>query len=226
MQWLAQVLAVLAVAIRIVNGPYPGLVTAIVNVHDLLSAGGAGVPANHACAGFRDIAEPGRRQFVLSQHGSGTPVVTLDGKRHELGASFTVVATQNPIEQQGAYPLPEAQLDRFLFKHVLSYPSIEEEKRIVATHGERTRSSTPESYGVGKVLNAADLRAAIDAAATVKLTNEVIDYVVKVVRATREVGIVCDDRTAAACRDDFVTIERNDAKASNPSSAASLVEAT
>mgnify|MGYP000917587039 CR=1 FL=1 len=114
--------------------------------------------------------------------------VTLDGKRHELGASFTVVATQNPIEQQGAYPLPEAQLDRFLFKHVLSYPSLEEEKRIVATHGERTRSSTPESYGVGKVLNAAALRAAIDAAAAVKLTDEVVDYVVKVVRATREGG--------------------------------------
>src|SRR5690349_24010077 len=49
--------------------------------------------------------------------------VTLDGKAHPLSPRFTVVATQNPIEQQGAYPLPEAQLDRFLFKHVLDYPT-------------------------------------------------------------------------------------------------------
>src|SRR5262247_4936960 len=61
--------------------------------------------------------------------------VTLDGKRHTLSPRFTVIATQNPIEQQGAYPLPEAQLDRFLFKHVLSYPSADEERRIVAEHG-------------------------------------------------------------------------------------------
>ncbi|HEX7800456.1 MAG TPA: AAA family ATPase, partial [Asticcacaulis sp.] len=61
--------------------------------------------------------------------------VTLDGARHDLGARFTVIATQNPIEQQGTYPLPEAQLDRFLFKHVLGYPSLEEERRIVEGAG-------------------------------------------------------------------------------------------
>ena len=52
--------------------------------------------------------------------------VTIDGRSHELSARFMVVATQNPLEQQGTYPLPEAQLDRFLFKHVLAYPSREE----------------------------------------------------------------------------------------------------
>src|SRR6202042_3808791 len=57
-------------------------------------------------------------------------VVTIDGKSHPLGERFTVVATQNPIEQQGVYPLPEAQLDRFLFKQTLKYPTLEEEKRI------------------------------------------------------------------------------------------------
>jgi len=51
--------------------------------------------------------------------------VTIDGRSHALGPPFMVIATQNPIEQQGTYPLPEAQLDRFLFKHTLDYPSRE-----------------------------------------------------------------------------------------------------
>ena len=58
--------------------------------------------------------------------------VTIDGKGHALGPPFMVIATQNPIEQQGTYPLPEAQLDRFLFKHRLDYPSRDEELAVVA----------------------------------------------------------------------------------------------
>src|SRR6201992_2099223 len=57
--------------------------------------------------------------------------VTLDGNRHPLSDRFMVVATQNPIEQQGTYPLPEAQLDRFLFKYEVGYPSAEEELALV-----------------------------------------------------------------------------------------------
>jgi MoxR-like ATPase len=112
--------------------------------------------------------------------------VTLDGIRHALSPRFTVIATQNPIEQQGAYPLPEAQLDRFLFKHILAYPSAEEERRIVAQHGMRTRAPDPVSMGVQKVASAAELQAASEAAAQTRLTDEVIDYVVRIVRATRE----------------------------------------
>ena len=59
-----------------------------------------------------------------------------------------VVATQNPIEQQGVYPLPEAQLDRFLFKHVVGYPSAAEERRIIASHGARTSTMAPADWGV------------------------------------------------------------------------------
>jgi MoxR-like ATPase len=71
--------------------------------------------------------------------------VTLDGERHPLSDRFMVVATQNPIEQQGTYPLPEAQLDRFLFKHVLAYPSWRG-AAIVASHGARTgQPSTPKA---------------------------------------------------------------------------------
>ncbi|MES1158698.1 MAG: MoxR family ATPase [Terricaulis silvestris] len=112
--------------------------------------------------------------------------ITLDGKRHALSDRFMVVATQNPIEQQGAYPLPEAQLDRFLFKHILAYPSVDEEKRIVAQHGMRTRAPDPESFGVQTVATPAEIGAAVQVAAQTKLTEEVVDYVVRIVRATRE----------------------------------------
>jgi MoxR-like ATPase len=112
--------------------------------------------------------------------------VTLDGVRHALSPRFTVIATQNPIEQQGAYPLPEAQLDRFLFKHVLSYPSAEEEKRIVAEFGIRNQSHDPAALGLRKVIDANALTAAVAAVAQTRLTPDVVDYVVKIVRATRE----------------------------------------
>jgi MoxR-like ATPase len=110
--------------------------------------------------------------------------VTLDGKRYQLSPRFTVIATQNPIEQQGAYPLPEAQLDRFLFKHVVSYPSVEEERRIVASHG--TRATDRSAPPINKVMTQDSLNEAVDVAAKTRLPDEVIDYVVRIVRATRE----------------------------------------
>ncbi|MEE9347118.1 MAG: MoxR family ATPase [Robiginitomaculum sp.] len=113
-------------------------------------------------------------------------IVTIDGKPHPLGARFMVIATQNPIEQQGTYPLPEAQLDRFLFKHILAYPSREEELAIVARHGARTGSAKPKSLGVKAAVTPAKITAAVKAVSEVKLTDEVIEYVVNLVRATRE----------------------------------------
>ncbi len=112
--------------------------------------------------------------------------VTIDGEAHPLGARFTVVATQNPLEQQGTYPLPEAQLDRFLFKHVLAYPSLEEERRIVSTHGLRTGSPDPAEMGVTAVVDAAALNGAVDTVARARLNDEVVGYVVGLVRSTRE----------------------------------------
>jgi MoxR-like ATPase len=112
--------------------------------------------------------------------------VTIDGARYPLSARFMVIATQNPIEQQGAYPLPEAQLDRFLFKHVLDYPSVEQERAIVAAYGSRTGMPDPADLGVESVLDPATLTAAVNAAATVRLTDEIVAYVVGLVRGTRE----------------------------------------
>ncbi len=112
--------------------------------------------------------------------------VTLDGKAHELPAHFMVVATQNPIESQGVYPLPEAQLDRFLFKLLISYPSLEEEARIVARFGERAGPARPADFGIGKVTDAAQLNAAAQAVKGIKLAESIIDYVVRLIRATRD----------------------------------------
>jgi MoxR-like ATPase len=111
--------------------------------------------------------------------------VTIDGEAHPLSDHFMVVATMNPIEQQGTYPLPEAQLDRFLFKQVLAYPSLEEEREIVATHGQRIGHPDPAQLGVERVGDLATVRAAIDVVAGIRLTDEIVEYVVNLVRATR-----------------------------------------
>ena len=112
--------------------------------------------------------------------------VTLDGRAHPLSPQFMVVATQNPLEQQGTYPLPEAQLDRFLFKQVLAYPSREEERAIVAAYGMRAGAADPAELGVQPVAGAAALAAANVAVAGVRLTDEIVGYVLDLVRSTRE----------------------------------------
>jgi MoxR-like ATPase len=112
--------------------------------------------------------------------------VTLDGERHALPDRFMVVATQNPIESQGVYPLPEAQLDRFLFKLIVPYPSAEEEAAIVTRYGTGGGGhSDPADLGVRPVADAATLVAATEAVKGVTLAPEVVDYVVRLVRGTR-----------------------------------------
>ncbi|MGA0602134.1 AAA family ATPase [Caulobacter sp. KR2-114] len=112
--------------------------------------------------------------------------VTIDGKSHPLSARFTVVATQNPIEQQGTYPLPEAQLDRFLFKQTLKYPSADEERAIVAAHGQRTGNPDPASLGVSPVGGPAEIAGAVEAVAGIRLAEQIVGYIVALIRATRE----------------------------------------
>ena len=112
--------------------------------------------------------------------------VTLDGTAHPLPQNFRVVATQNPIESQGVYPLPEAQLDRFLFKLLIAYPSAEEEAKIVATFGERAGPTRAADLGVEPVADAATIAAAAAAVKTVTLAEAVTDYIVRLIRATRE----------------------------------------
>ncbi|GFE73088.1 MoxR family ATPase [Novosphingobium sp. TCA1] len=112
--------------------------------------------------------------------------VTLDGTAHALPERFMVVATQNPIESQGVYPLPEAQLDRFLFKLNVDYPSFEEELRIVARFGENRGAPSPAACGVEPVADHGVIAAASQAVSQVTLAESVTDYIVRLVRATRE----------------------------------------
>jgi MoxR-like ATPase len=112
--------------------------------------------------------------------------VTLDGETYALSDRFMVVATQNPIESQGVYPLPEAQLDRFLFKLLVDYPSAEEEAQIVTRYGAGRGAPSPAALGVSAVTQGDAIAAAVAAVTTVTMSETVVDYIVRLVRATRE----------------------------------------
>ena len=112
--------------------------------------------------------------------------VTIDGTSHHLGEGFLVIATQNPIEQQGTYPLPEAQLDRFMFKHVLEYPSEAEERSIVAMHGHQTSMPKLDEFGMKGVADLEKLEEMRSIVRTIRLNPDITNYIVSVVRATRE----------------------------------------
>jgi MoxR-like ATPase len=128
---------------------------------------------------------PPKTQAALLQ-AMNERVVTIDGQDHQLGENFMVVATQNPIEQQGTYPLPEAQLDRFLFKIIIDHPGRDEEREILRRHGHRSAMPRLADFGLEPVADGAvllEMRRAVEA---IRLTDALIDYIVDVVRATRE----------------------------------------
>ena len=109
--------------------------------------------------------------------------VTVDGERHALPDPFVVLATQNPIEYEGTYPLPEAQLDRFLFRAAVGYPSQADERALLRL---ARRGLEPAALDdVRPVATAEDLRAARAAVGAVAATDAVQDFVVDVARATR-----------------------------------------
>ena len=105
--------------------------------------------------------------------------VTVAGQRYPLQRPFFVLATQNPIEQEGTYPLPEAQLDRFMFNIELGYPTYAEELNIVK---QTTSNSKPT---VNKVLHAADIQAFQELVRRVPVADNVIEYAVSLVHKTR-----------------------------------------
>ena len=111
--------------------------------------------------------------------------VTIDGTTHPLSPAFMVIATQNPIEQEGTYPLPEAQLDRFLFKIDVGYPTRDEELTMVRVHGHRTATPPIEEFGLHPVSGIAELVDMRRAVAAIRLEEPIVDYVVDLVRATR-----------------------------------------
>lgn len=110
--------------------------------------------------------------------------VTIGGVTHALPKPFFVMATQNPVEHEGTYPLPEAQIDRFLFKLMLDYPALAEETEMLHRWGQATRSPNIEAVSGAAELLA--LRAAVDA---VHVAPEIEGYILALVRHTRGLAV-------------------------------------
>jgi MoxR-like ATPase len=145
---------------------------------------------------FRFIRGPVFANIILADEINRTPpktqsalleamqeyAVTVAGQKHALSRPFFVLATQNPIEQEGTYPLPEAQLDRFMFMVYLDYPSFQEELNIVKS------TTTDNRPVVNKVISAAEIEAFQHLVRRVPVTDNVIEYAVKLVHKTRPGG--------------------------------------
>jgi MoxR-like ATPase len=112
--------------------------------------------------------------------------VTVDGESHALPPTFTVFATQNPIEFEGTYPLPEAELDRFMFKVTISYPAEEVERGILGRYLEGFEADEPATYGLTPVTDAAGLAGLRAAARGIRVEPALLEYITHIVRATRE----------------------------------------
>jgi MoxR-like ATPase len=112
--------------------------------------------------------------------------VTIESRSFALDAPFLVVATQNPIEQEGTYPLPEAQLDRFLLKVLMNYPALAEEVRMVASVSAGRSASDFDLSRVRAVATPADILSMQLGTALVRVDAVVLDYAVRIARATRD----------------------------------------
>jgi MoxR-like ATPase len=128
---------------------------------------------------------PAKTQAALLE-AMGERQITIDGEGRSLGDLFTVFATQNPVEYEGTYPLPEAQLDRFLLKIRVTYPSREAELGMLDNYSRGFDAERPGDVRPPPVLDEAscrELRGAVDG---VKVAPEVREYIANIVRATRE----------------------------------------
>lgn len=105
--------------------------------------------------------------------------VTIAGQQHKLQLPYFVLATQNPIEQEGTYPLPEAQLDRFMFAIELKYPSVEEEMQVVRT------TTSDDTVTVNALFNAAEILEVQHLVRRIPVPENVVEYAVRLVNATR-----------------------------------------
>ncbi|MHA1712848.1 MAG: AAA family ATPase, partial [Candidatus Ranarchaeia archaeon] len=105
--------------------------------------------------------------------------VTIEGVTHQLPSPFVVIATQNPIDLEGTYPLPEAQVDRFLFKIFVDYPTAKEEIELIS------RKNVPSDVTLGVITNPAELNAAKQAVRKVHIDATIMDYIGKIIQRTR-----------------------------------------
>ncbi|BFM39639.1 MoxR family ATPase [Synechocystis sp. LKSZ1] len=111
--------------------------------------------------------------------------VTLDGETLALPALFWVVATQNPLEFEGTYPLPEAQLDRFLFKLVVGYPSLADSKQMLINHQQGFQAKRQDLENLTAVTSVVDILEARQQVQTIKVEEKLLDYLLELVEKTR-----------------------------------------
>lgn len=111
--------------------------------------------------------------------------VTLEGERHPLDFPFFVVATQNPVEYEGTYPLPEAELDRFLFKVIVRYPSEAAERDVLRAHDRGFDARELDAEHVDPLVSPDDLRRVMEEIRSVTVDEAIIGYITAVVDATR-----------------------------------------
>ncbi len=112
--------------------------------------------------------------------------VTIDGETRALSPVFTALATQNPIEYEGTYPLPEAQLDRFMFKSLAGYPPEAGEREILHRYQQGFDAARDETFGIEPCTDPEGLAKARAAVAAVRVAPEVLQYITAIIRATRD----------------------------------------
>jgi len=112
--------------------------------------------------------------------------VTVDGTSHPLPRVYTVFATQNPVEFEGTYPLPEAELDRFMAKVLVGYPEATVEQGILTRYVQGFEADRPATYGITAVTNAGGLEALRVATEQVRVESRITAYITAIVRATRD----------------------------------------
>ena len=112
--------------------------------------------------------------------------ITIEGKAFTLNEPYMVLATQNPLDQEGTYPLPEAELDRFLFKVLIDYPDHADETRLVNMVLDGTIRASLDVESLSPVTDAAGLKAMKSLSDSVLIDDEVLDYALRIVRATRD----------------------------------------
>jgi MoxR-like ATPase len=114
--------------------------------------------------------------------------VTIDGVNYKLDEPFITIATQNPIELEGTYPLPEAELDRFLVKLILSYPEAEEEKNVLSMHRDGFDARHLDAAGLKPVCTKKDFLLYKQSLSSVRMEDTIITYIYEIVEATRKTG--------------------------------------
>jgi len=125
--------------------------------------------------------------------------ITIDGTDYSAGDLFFVIATQNPIESQGTYPLPEAQLDRFLFKLPLEFPQRDDEFTILQRHAKQALDHDARRAAIDKAADLKQIKAGQSLVDTILLDDKILNYVLDLVRATREdLGLMHGASTRAA----------------------------